>query len=96
MVESRLPYERRTKDPQTYAKTYASNADHMSTSDFMGADRPCIQCQHFGGWRGPTQSAVWCLDAKIVQANAEHGCAFWTQKEKAPPAEARGANIRQA
>lgn len=51
----------------------------MSTSDFMGADRPCIQCQHFGGWRGPTQSAAWCLDGKIVQANAEHGCAFWAK-----------------
>lgn len=55
----------------------------MSTSDFMGADRPCIQCQHFGGWRTPQRSAVWCLDGKIVHARPEHGCAFWTQNERA-------------
>lgn len=57
----------------------------MSTTDFMGADRPCIQCAHFGGWRAANQGAAWCLDGKIVHARPEHGCAFWTQKEKSPP-----------
>lgn len=66
----------------------------MSTHPY-GQQRPCAQCQHFGGWQGGG-AAVWCLDGKIVHSLPNDGCAYWTPKtEKAPQPEGQGANVRR-
>ena len=54
----------------------------MSTQPNWGPDRPCITCEHFGGWPAGRNGPVWCLDGKSMHALTQKGCAYWAEQQE--------------
>jgi hypothetical protein len=51
----------------------------MSLTNPYGMKRPCIGCEHFGGFVYEARLVRCVRDADQIRTDPEQGCAFWVR-----------------